>query len=160
MAKKKEEGLKYLQVPLPAGQKRGKMTKLSWSGINYRNTKDSGEISAELNISTISAPHLTPSEKRQTTVDLLSEYGNMSANIKFNNDCRYYDMYAYDNTLVCCAIRDLKNGTFSLLCHRFRKQNNQNREKNNFRRSNRRTGKQNPNVYKFSELREYRNNKQ
>ena len=113
MAKKKEEGLKYLQVPLPAGQKRGKMTKLSWSGINYRNTKDSGEISAELNISTISAPHLTPSEKRQTTVDLLSEYGNMSANIKFNNDCRYYDMYAYDNTLVCCAIRDLKNGTFS-----------------------------------------------
>ena len=61
MAKKKENALSYLQMPLPEGQKKGKMTKLDWSGINYRNTKDTGEISKEMNISTYSAPYLTPS---------------------------------------------------------------------------------------------------
>ena len=63
MAKKKEEGLSYLQMPLPQGQKKGKVTKLDWSGLNYRNTKDTGEISKELNISTHSAPFLTPSDR-------------------------------------------------------------------------------------------------
>lgn len=64
MAKKKENALSYLQMPLPEGQKKGKMTKLDWSGLNYRNTKDTGEISKEKNIATALAPYLTPSEKR------------------------------------------------------------------------------------------------
>lgn len=67
MAKKKENALSYLQMPLPEGQKKGKMTKLDWSGINYRNTKDTGEISKEMNISTHSAPYLTPCSVKMST---------------------------------------------------------------------------------------------
>lgn len=65
MAKKKENELTYLQYPLPQGGRAGKMTKLDWSGLNYRNTKDTGEISKELNISTHFAPFLTPSEVKK-----------------------------------------------------------------------------------------------
>lgn len=75
MAKKKEEELSYLQMPLPVGQKSGKMTKVEWSGLNYRNTKDTGEISKELNISTHFAPFLSPSEVKKTiTSGLFDKY--------------------------------------------------------------------------------------
>ena len=69
MAKKKENELTYLQMPLPQGGKPGKMTKLDWSGLNYRNTKDTGEISKELNISTHFAPFLSPSEVKKCVFD-------------------------------------------------------------------------------------------
>lgn len=63
MAKKKENELSYLQMPLPSGKKYYKMTKRSWSGLNYRQTVDTGALSAEKNISTAEAPYLTPSPK-------------------------------------------------------------------------------------------------
>lgn len=63
MAKKKENELAYLQMPLPESRKYYKMTKRSWSGINYRQTVDTGALSAEKNISTSEAPYLAPSPK-------------------------------------------------------------------------------------------------
>lgn len=61
MAKKKENQLNYLQMPLPEGTKHSKMTKRSWSGLNYRQTIDTGMLSMERNISTAEAPYLVPS---------------------------------------------------------------------------------------------------
>lgn len=61
MAKKKENQLNYLQMPLPEGMKHSKMTKRSWSGLNYRQTIDTGMLSMEMNISTAEAPYLVPS---------------------------------------------------------------------------------------------------
>lgn len=65
MAKKKDEGLSYLQMPLPGSRKYYTMTKRSWSGFNRRYTTDTGELAYEKNISTAEAPYLTPSEKRE-----------------------------------------------------------------------------------------------
>ncbi len=63
MAKnKKQNQLAYLQMPLPEGRKYYKMTKRSWSGLNYRQVIDSGALSMEKNISTSEAPYLVPSE--------------------------------------------------------------------------------------------------
>ena len=73
MAKKKENKLTYLQMPLPQGVKSRKMVKIDWSGLNYRNTKDTGEISKELNISTYFAPYLTPSAKKTQVKDNVFE---------------------------------------------------------------------------------------
>ena len=64
MAKKKNE-LSYLQMPLPEGRKSSKMTKRSWSGLNYRQVIDTGALSMEKNISTLEAPYLTPSQKHE-----------------------------------------------------------------------------------------------
>ena len=50
-------------MPLPKGKKHYKMTKRSWSGLNYRQTIDTGALSMENNISTLEAPYLTPSQK-------------------------------------------------------------------------------------------------
>ncbi len=61
MAKKKEDGFSYMQLPLPSGSKYSKMTKLSFSGLNKRQTIDTGALSMEKNISTSEAPYLTPS---------------------------------------------------------------------------------------------------
>lgn len=63
MAKKKENQLSYLQMPLPQGRKYQKMTKRSWCGLNYRQTIDTGALSKESNISTLEAPYLTPSQR-------------------------------------------------------------------------------------------------
>lgn len=63
MAKKKETELSYLQMPLPSGSRTYKQTKISWSGLNMRQTIDSGELSKESNISTLEAPYLTPSQR-------------------------------------------------------------------------------------------------
>lgn len=63
MAKKKENQLTYLQSPLPEGQKYYKSTKLSFSGLNKRQTLDTGVLSYEKNISTVEAPYLTPSPR-------------------------------------------------------------------------------------------------
>ena len=62
MAKKTEE-LSYLQMPLPSGKSHYKLTKRSWTGLNYRQTIDSGDLSMEKNISTAEAPYLVPSPK-------------------------------------------------------------------------------------------------
>ena len=56
--------LGYLQVPLPQGTPANKMTKVEWSGLNYRQNYDTGALSFESNISTKESPYLTPSPKR------------------------------------------------------------------------------------------------
>lgn len=71
MAKKIKNNLSYLQMPLPDSRKCYKMTKRSWGGINYRQTIDSGMLSAEKNISASEAPYLTPSEKPRV---ILNDY--------------------------------------------------------------------------------------
>lgn len=69
MAKKKENKLTYLQMPLPNGKKHYKMTKRSWSGLNYRQTIDTGALSMENNISTLETPYLVPSQRRISILD-------------------------------------------------------------------------------------------
>lgn len=63
MAKKNENKLSYLQMPLPESRKYYKMIKRTWNGLNYRQTIDTGSLSAEHNISTLEAPYLVPSQK-------------------------------------------------------------------------------------------------
>lgn len=70
MAKKKEEKLSYLQVPLPSGRKSYRIAKRSWTGINYRHTIDSGELSMAKNISTLEAPCLVPSKQIEEDLDV------------------------------------------------------------------------------------------
>lgn len=69
MAKKNENKLSYLQMPLPEGRKHYKMTKRSWSGLNYRQTIDTGALSMENNISTLETPYLVPSQRRISILD-------------------------------------------------------------------------------------------
>lgn len=67
MAKKKKEEneLTVLQMPIPSyGQKEKRMTRLSWGGLNRRQTNDTGVLSMESNISTNEVPYLVPSQKR------------------------------------------------------------------------------------------------
>lgn len=65
MAKNKtKQELTYLQMPLPNATTAKKMLRVNWSGLNKRYTLDTGDLSAERNISTKEAPYLTPSEKR------------------------------------------------------------------------------------------------
>jgi len=72
MAKKEE--LKYLQVPLPQGERSYEIIKTSWQGLNRRETMDSGVLSDESNISTDASPYLIPSQKRATVNDALDYY--------------------------------------------------------------------------------------
>lgn len=69
MANKKEQELQYGQMPIPQGQKTYKITKVSWSGLNKRQTIDTGVLSKESNISTKEAPYLTPSQERVNIFD-------------------------------------------------------------------------------------------
>lgn len=69
MAKKTENELKYLQMPIPSSRKCYKMTKRSWQGLNLRQTIDTGELSMEQNISTLEAPYLVPSQKFEAVTD-------------------------------------------------------------------------------------------
>lgn len=65
MAKKKDNSLSYLQVPLPdTKQSSYRSVKLNWGGLNQKHTLDTGELSMEQNISSVDFPYLTPSEKR------------------------------------------------------------------------------------------------
>lgn len=70
MAKKTENELKYLQMPIPSSRKCYKMTKRSWQGLNLRQTIDSGALSMENNISTAEAPYLVPSMKPEKYTDV------------------------------------------------------------------------------------------
>lgn len=128
MAKKKEEQLSYLQMPLPEGQKSSRVVKVNWSGLNLRQTMDTGALSYEKNISTKEAPYLVPSgkfEEKITVSDLLSArekfmygymdyifvFGYRNVNFKFQTYTKVYDSQfnsieftgaekAYTDTLV------------------------------------------------------------
>jgi hypothetical protein len=75
MAKKTEE-LSYLQMPLPSGRRHYKLTKRSWTGLNYRQTIDSGDMSMQRNISTAQAPYLVPSPKCEKVYILTDDVNN------------------------------------------------------------------------------------
>lgn len=94
MAKKNEDKLSYLQMPLPKGRKKGKITKTNWSGLNYRNTKDTGELSKELNISTNFAPYLIPSEKKKCVFDGEDILKKGKTTV---SKTRWYSGYSYGN---------------------------------------------------------------
>ena len=63
MAKEKKTELSFGQLPYPKSVKKSPMAKLSWSGLNYRQTTDTGALALEKNISTNEAPYLTPSPR-------------------------------------------------------------------------------------------------
>lgn len=73
MATKKKNELTYMQLPLPQGRRGYTMTKRSWSGLNKRQTIDTGNLSMESNISTAEAPYLTPSQEH---ISVSSRYTN------------------------------------------------------------------------------------
>lgn len=87
MAKKKKENeLTYLQLPLPSGRKSYRMTKRSWSGLNYRQTVDTGALSMESNISTAEAPYLVPSQRKSPfSLSYIGEYENPISLFGFGN---------------------------------------------------------------------------
>lgn len=85
MAKKKEKELSYMQMPLPSSSRAYKYTKVSWAGLNRRQTIDTGELSMESNISTAEAPYLTPSPNRKY------EYGDYEHPI---------GMFGFDDFLI------------------------------------------------------------
>lgn len=86
MAKKKEEQLTYLQMPLPQGQEYVRLP-IVWNGVNYRQELDTGELSYAENVSTDEAPYLTPCAK---PVRLLVKSGCS------NNHGIYYPYYTDD----------------------------------------------------------------
>ena len=101
MAKKKKENtLSYLQMPLPEGGKYSKMTKLSFSGLNKRQTHDSGMAVVAENVSTKEYPYLTPAEKEECVYSY--QYG---ASYNRKPIC----MFGFDDFLVV-AYRDSRIG--------------------------------------------------
>ena len=97
MAKKKEEGLTYLQMPLPSGRKSQTAKKRSWAGFNKRQTVDTGELSAEMNISTLEAPYLVPSQKPRVIYD---EYTDTSI--------RPISLFGFEDFLIMIYKKDRK----------------------------------------------------
>lgn len=64
MAKKKEQELGYLQLPLPEATDIKRLKRISWAGLNKRQTIDTGALSMEKNISTNELPYIVPSMRR------------------------------------------------------------------------------------------------
>lgn len=67
MAKKAKEERSYLQLPLPVGKEYYKISKCSWTGLNMRQTINTGALTMERNISTVEAPYLVPSQEWEET---------------------------------------------------------------------------------------------
>lgn len=81
MAKNKKDELQYLQAVLPpSAAKSSTVIKLDWCGLNYRQTKDTGKFSAEMNIQSTEAPYLTPCEKPEKVCDI-EEAGGFGSNV-------------------------------------------------------------------------------
>ncbi len=64
MAAKSENKFSVLQMPLPESGKVSKLVKADWTGLNLRQTVDTGALTMEKNISTDATPYIIPSEKR------------------------------------------------------------------------------------------------
>lgn len=89
MASKKDE-FKYLSMPVLSGQQTAKITKTDWGGLNRRSTVDSGELSAESNISTAEFPRLTPAER-------LKEFGVTD---KYYDGKEIISLHGFDDFLM------------------------------------------------------------
>lgn len=96
MASKKKEELSYGQMPLPQSRKAYKITKRSWSGLNYRQTIDTGLLSMEQNISTDESPYLTPSPKESL---YYSGYQHPISMFGFDNFLIVIYRHEADNTI-------------------------------------------------------------
>ena len=96
MAKKKEEQLTYLQMPIPNGRRYSRAVKRSWSGLNYRQTLDTGAMSMECNISTAEAPYLTPSQSMEI---LTTSHGSV-INYNYGNTTEPISMFGFDDFLL------------------------------------------------------------
>ena len=99
---KKEKGLQYLQMPLPQGGKFSKMTKLVFGGVNKRYTIDSGEMSAESNISSSEYPYIVPASMIE--IDTRQDaYVNYTAPDNYedkNPGIAPLGMYAFEDFMV------------------------------------------------------------
>lgn len=105
MASKKENQLTYLQMPLPSGRKSYKIVKRSWSGLNYRQTIDTGAMSMERNISTLEAPYLVPSQKHEailnaSDVTASPSVSTKNAPYKYNDTVKPIGLFGFDNFLI------------------------------------------------------------
>lgn len=108
MAKKKEEKLKFLQMPLTnVSVRSSKLTKVDWSGLNRRHVIDSGEISEECNISTVEAPYLVPSP-------LLEALTGTAGELKYEAPI---SMFGFGDFLVVIYFEPLKNNNGVITRH-------------------------------------------
>lgn len=108
MANKKEKELSYLQSPLPEGQKYYKTTKVSFSGLNKRNTLDTGVLSCEKNISTVETPYLTPAQRPHLSISdiqVISMFGfDDFLVILHKKNSKIYVSYADDNGIYATGV--------------------------------------------------------
>ena len=108
MAKRKEKELSYLQSPLPEGQKYYKTTKVSFSGLNKRNTLDTGVLSCEKNISTVETPYLTPAQRPYLSlsgIQVISMFGfDDFLVIVHKKDNKIHISYADDNGIYATGV--------------------------------------------------------
>lgn len=103
MAKKKQAERRFGQLPLPAGHKSYRVTKLNWIGLNKRQTINSGELSSEQNMSTHEYPYMAPCEVSVDVTECCFDTVSLSAAI---------GLYAFEDILV--AIYHKKDGTGNL----------------------------------------------
>lgn len=85
MAKKKDKGLTYLQMPLPEARKYSQDTVQPWSGLYRRPSADTGTISYAENISLEEYPYITPAQSPSEPMTL---------------DGKILGALGYDNKLV------------------------------------------------------------
>ena len=80
MAKKKDDELKFGQLPYPTESDSYRTMRVNWAEFNKRQNLDTGAISYEKNISTLEYPYLTPSQSRrdilQNKLDSWKDYTN------------------------------------------------------------------------------------
>lgn len=105
MAKKKEDSIQYLQMPLPKSRKHYKMTKRSWSGLNKRHIIDTGALSMEKNISTQEAPYLVPSQSLKVFTDNYAKHAEQ---------CRPIGLFGFDDFLII-IYRKITSGDSAIL---------------------------------------------
>lgn len=110
MATKKQEKLSFGQMPMPSQQTSYTYAKYSWSGLNRRQTIDTGALSSEMNISTAEAPYLTPSENRKELLN--NQYKNPVAMFAFEDFLIV--LYRDDKVLNVDYIKLNKNGASNI----------------------------------------------
>lgn len=101
--KKKEEGLKYLQMPLPEGVKSSRYQKLDWKGLSNRNIHDSGYLSKCENMSTEEYPCLVTRKKFDFPNIGITELSDFNFGLTGKEDfiaTEIIDMFAFENKLL------------------------------------------------------------
>lgn len=101
----KQEKLSFMQLPTPKGQTSYTSVKYDWSGLNRRQTVDTGMLSEECNISTLEAPYIIPSQTRE---DILNEYYTAYDDNRYEKPVA---MFAFDDFLI---VIKSKNGKLKL----------------------------------------------